>query len=400
MNYHSEFSQATLAMKSSLIRELVASTKNIPDLISFAGGFPAPATFPSRQLSQIFASVVATEGGDVLQYGASEGDSLLKKALAEWEGIEPDPNRMITTVGATNALYLYTRTLVEPGDVILCEAPSFLGSLVVFDALGADLRSVPIDSAGIDLDALKTVVRDLRAQGKRIKFIYVIPDFHNPGGISYSLQRRRDLIAFCRQESIPIAEDNPYSRLRFSGETLPTLYQLEQAEFPGSDIVTEVVSFSKILGPGLRVAYAKGNPELVGKMVSWQQKVNITPDCVSQRVTARFLEQGHMEPHLESIRVHYRPYLEKMLACLAQYMPSTVSWTQPQGGIFLWLTLPEGVNADELFAQARDAKVSFIPGSKFYPAGQEKFNTLRLNFTFSTLDQIDTGIKRLAELLN
>lgn len=399
MNYGNSFSPVTQTMKSSLIRELVASTKNIPGLISFAGGFPAPATFPKQQLAEIFREVVANEGSDVLQYGASEGDSLLKQQLIAWEGYDLHPDEMITTVGATNALYLFGRALIEPGDVILCEAPSFLGSLVVFDALQADIHSVPINDSGIEMDLLAAKVQELAALKKKVKFIYVIPDFHNPGGISYSLARRRELIEFCITHGIPIVEDNPYSRLRFSGEPLPTLYRIAKEEFASSEIVTEVVSFSKILGPGLRLAFVKGNKELISKLVSWQQKVNITPDCVSQRVVARFLERGLMDPHIARICDHYRPYLHKMLDELQAQMPDCVTWTKPQGGIFLWLTLPEQVNADELFIQVRDCKVSFIPGSKFYPEGQEKFNTLRLNFTYSTLEQIEQGIKRLADLL-
>jgi 2-aminoadipate transaminase len=399
MNYPSYFSKVTNVMKSSLIRELVASTKNIPDLISFAGGFPSPATFPREQLSGLFSEVVREEGLDVLQYGASEGDNELKRELARWEGYEFNPDEMVTTVGATNAFYYYGRSLIDPGDVILCEAPTFLGSLVAFDALGADCQSVDIDADGIRMDLLREKVQSLRQQGRKIKFIYVIPDFHNPGGITYSIARRRELIAFCLESGIPIVEDNPYSRLRYAGEAVPTLYRLAKEEFGGSKIVTEIVSFSKILGPGMRIAYAKGDRELINKMVSWQQKVNITPDCVAQRVVARFLAKGLMDPHIESIRDFYRPYLNKMLDELAKNMPSSVSWTKPEGGIFLWLTLLEGVNADELFVKASQNKVSFIPGSKFYPAGQEKFNTLRLNFTFSTFEQIEQGIQRLAGLL-
>ncbi|MBW6514372.1 MAG: PLP-dependent aminotransferase family protein [Candidatus Syntrophosphaera sp.] len=399
MNYPDSFSQVTRRMKSSLIRELVASTKNVPGLISFAGGFPSPKTFPQKQLAELYREVVEQDGLDVLQYGASEGDSQLKQQLINWEGCTLSPDEMVVTVGSTNSLYYYTRAMIDPGDVILCEAPSFLGSLVTFDALQADIHSIPIDTDGILMDALETKVRQLRSQGKKIKFVYVIPDFQNPGGISYSLKRRRELIKFCLDNDIPIAEDNPYSRLRFSGEAVPTLFQIAREEFGGSMIVTEFNSFSKILGPGMRMAYAKGDQDLISRMVSWQQKVNITPDCVSQRVTARFIEKGMLEPHIASICEFYRPYLKKMLDDLARFMPDTVHWTKPQGGIFLWLTLPESVNADELFVQARENKVSFIPGSKFYPSGQEQFNTLRLNFTYSTLEQIETGIQRLAELL-
>jgi len=331
MNYPNSFSRVTSAMKSSLIRELVASTKNIEGLISFAGGFPSPQTFPSAQLADIFRDVVLNEGRDVLQYGASEGDSLLKQQLLRWEGYDLSPDEMVITVGATNALYYYGKTLVDPGDVVLCEAPTFLGSLVAFDALEADCQSVAFDEDGIIMEQLENKVRALRQQGKKIKFIYIIPDFHNPGGISYSLQRRRELIRFCLDHEIPIVEDNPYSRLRYSGEPLPTFYRLAREEFGGAPIVTEIVSFSKILGPGMRVAYAKGDRNLISKMVSWQQKINITPDCVAQRAVARFLEQGLMDPHIETIRAFYAPYLQKMLSDLQAFMPANVHWTKPQG---------------------------------------------------------------------
>jgi len=400
MHYPDSFSQITQVMKSSLIRELVASTKNIPDLISFAGGFPSPATFPVQQLAELFNEVVKNEGSDVLQYGASEGDILLKEQLMKWEAYELKPEEMVITVGATNAIYYYARCLINPGDVILCEAPSFLGTLVTFDALEADCQSIPMDDEGIIMDALDLKVKTLRQQKKNIKFLYIIPDFHNPAGISYSLNRRKEIIRFCIDNSIPILEDNPYSRLRFYGEPLPTFYRVARTDFAPTNIVTEIVSFSKILGPGLRIAYAKGDKELIEKMVSWQQKVTITPDCVAERVVARFLEKGLMDAHLKNICEYYRPYLQKMLDELEKHMPSSVHWTKPEGGIFLWLTLPEHINADELFIEASQHKVSFIPGSKFYPEGQEKFNTLRLNFTYSTFEQIEKGVHSLAELLN
>jgi 2-aminoadipate transaminase len=394
------FSETTKVMKSSLIRELVAATKNVPGLISFAGGFPSPATFPKETLSQLYAEVVAEEGRDVLQYGASEGDGKLKDELIKWEGY-PDltHDHLVMTVGATNAIYYMSRALINPGDVILCEAPTFLGSLVVFDALNADVQSIPLDQEGIDLNMLADKVKHLKAAGKKIKFLYTIPDFQNPAGISMSLKRRTDLLRYCHKENILIMEDNPYSRLRLSGTELPTLFRLARTELNLPDLVTEIVSFSKILGPGMRVAYAKGNPELIHKMVSWQQKVTVSPDCVTERVAAKFFAKGYMEPHIKWICEFYKPYLEKMLTCLSKEMPSYVSWTKPEGGIFLWLWLPENINADKLFFQAKDHLVTFIPGSKFYPEGQEKYNCLRLNFTYSTLEQIETGIKRLAELL-
>lgn len=395
------FSQTTKAMKSSLIRELVAATKNVPDLISFAGGFPNPATFPKETLSKLYAEVVAEEGRDVLQYGASEGDGQLKDQLIKWEGYNDlKHDNLVMTVGATNAIYYMARTLIDEGDVILCEAPTFLGSLVVFDALKADVQGIAMDSDGIDLNKLYDKVHQLRESGKTIKFLYTIPDFQNPAGVSMSLTRRRELLKFCEAEGILVMEDNPYSRLRFTGDELPTLYRIAHDEMNNHSLVTEIVSFSKILGPGMRVAFAKGEASMISKMVSWQQKVNVTPDCVTERVAARFFAGGYMEPHINSICEYYKPYLQTMLDALSATMPSYVQWTKPSGGIFLWLWLPEDINADKLFFKAKDHLVTFIPGSKFYPEGQEKFNCLRLNFTYSTIDQINTGVERLAKLMS
>jgi len=397
---NSLLSNTTRTMKSSMIRELVASTRDIEGLISFAGGFPSPRTFPRETLSKLYADVVANDGMSVLQYGASEGDPLLKKQLMHWEGYDMDPNRMLITAGSTNAIYYFTRALVDPGDVVICEAPSFLGSLVAFEALGADLQGVPLDLEGIDLNRLQEKVEEVQKAGKRVKMIYTIPDFQNPAGLTMSYERRKALIEYALAMDIPILEDNPYSRLRFSGEAVPTLYRIANEEYRNSEVVTEVVSFSKILGPGMRMAFAKGSDLLIERMCSWQQKVNITPDCISQRVAARFLEQGYMEKHLETVCNFYRPYLARMLDAMSRYLPPYIQYTKPEGGIFTWLWLPEDMDADILFERAKAQKVTFIPGSKFYPSGQEKHNCLRLNFSFSTMEQIDTGIAALGSLMN
>lgn len=397
---YEKLSHASKTMKSSMIRELVASTKNIEGLISFAGGFPSPKTFPRELLSKLYADVVLNEGNTVLQYGGSQGDEVLKEELLKWEGYDDlSTDQILITAGATNAIFYMTMALLEPGDVIICEAPSFLGSLVAFEAMGAELVSVPLDKDGLDMTALQTKVEELNKAGKKIKFIYTIPDFHNPTGVTMTYERRKQLIEFALALEIPIMEDNPYSRLRYSGKEIPTLFRLAHDEYRNTEIVTEIVSFSKILGPGMRLAYAKGSKVLIERMCSWQQKVNIAPDNVSQRVAARFLSQGHMQTHLQNIRSFYQPYLEKMLQCMSDYLPSYIQYSKPEGGIFTWLWLPEDMSADLLFEQAKDHKVTFIPGSKFYPEGQEKFNCLRLNFSFSSLEQIDQGMKSLGKLM-
>jgi 2-aminoadipate transaminase len=394
-----KLSQATKSMKSSMIRELVASTRNIPGLISFAGGFPSPKTFPRETLSRLYAEVLTREGDSILQYGASEGDPLLKTELLKWEGYDLSPDQMLITAGATNAIFYMTRALLDPGDVILCEAPSFLGSLVAFTALGADLQGIPLDLEGLDLAVLQQKVDELQAAGKKIKFIYTIPDFHNPAGVTMSYQRRKDLIEYALAMDIPILEDNPYSRLRYSGSALPTLFRIAHDEYHNTEVVTEIVSFSKILGPGMRLAFAKGSQILIERMCSWQQKVNIAPDNISQRVVSRFLAEGHMEPHLQFIRDFYRPYLDKMLTSMSEYLPAYIQYTKPQGGIFTWLWLPQDMSADTLFEHAKAHKVTFIPGSKFYPAGQEQYNCLRLNFSYCSLEQIDKGMQSLGQIM-
>lgn len=400
MEYSNYFSEHTKKMKSSLIRELVASTKSIPDLISFAGGFPSPKTFPKEALAEIYAQVIREEGHDVLQYGASEGDNLLKEQLLLWEGYERlTKDDMLITVGATNAIYYYARTMLNEGDVVLVEAPTFLGSIVALSALGAVLHGIPMDAEGIDIDSLRTSLKKLRSEGKKVKFLLSIPDFQNPSGITMSAQRRKDLIRFAIDNELPIFEDNPYSRLRYTGEHIPTLYRTAYEYFRNSSIVTEAVSFSKILGPGMRFAFVKGDKSIIEKMCSWQQKINVTPDCVTERVVGHFLKQGLMQPHLDRICEHYKPYLDTMLDALEREMPSNVMWTRPEGGIFLWLWLPEKYNCDELFEKAKEHKVAFIPGSKFFPYGEEQYNCMRLNFSFSSLEQINDGIARLAKLI-
>jgi 2-aminoadipate transaminase len=400
MDYSKLFTHHTRTMKTSLIRELVASTKGIPGLISFAGGFPSPKTFPKDDLSELYKKVVCEEGTDVLQYGASEGDSLLKKAIREMEGYHGlSDDEILITVGSTNAIYYYIRTLIEDGDVILYEAPSFLGSLVAFDALGAELVCMEIDDDGIIMNELETKLKQLKAANKKVKFLYTIPDFQNPSGITMSLERRKQLLEIAERYQLPILEDNPYNELRYSGSRLPTLYELAQEKESQKYLVTHVKSFSKILGPGLRCAYVLGHEELIGKLCSWQQKVTVSPDGVTSRVIAHYLLSGKLKAHLEMISNFYRPYLHTMLDALEKFMPKEVVWTKPVGGIFIWVCLPEYINADLLFHKAAAQKVSFIPGSKFYADGQEKFNTLRLNFSFSNQEQIVEGVKRLADLI-
>ena len=394
MDLKANYSEKTLKMKSSMIRALVASTKNIPGLISLAGGFPSPKTFNKDLISDMYKKTVLEDGEDVLQYGASQGDTKLKQALKTLFNTELNDEELLITVGSTNAIFLYTSVFIDEGDVILSEAPSFLGSLISFETMGAKIVGLDMDDRGITPDELKKAIKEHK---EKIKFLYVIPEFQNPTGKTMDLERRKEIFEICREHNIQILEDSPYAELRYTGEHIKSIFEISREA--GSEIVTLVKSFSKILGPGLRMAYAAGSKEIIEKMGSWMEKVNVSVDCVSQRCVANFINGDLLPGHINTICEYYMPLRERMLSALEKYMPEGIEWTNPEGGMFVWVTLPVNICGDELFEKARDEKVSFIPGSKFYPTGYEKQNEIRLNFSYPTAEQIEEGVRRLSVII-
>lgn len=394
------YSKTTASMQHSFIREILKVTKGVADMISFAGGLPSQASFPKEILAELFSDVVSREGNDVLQYGASDGDILFKQSIKNFEGVPHlSDDEIMITVGSTNGIYYFTRTLIDPGDIVICEAPGFPGSLSAMESCGARLMGVDMDEYGMKPDCLIEILERLTHKGEKIKFIYVIPEFQNPTGRTMDLNRRRAIIEIAKAFDIPILEDQPYRELRFQGKRIHTLWELARAEFNDPKLVTIAKSFSKILGPGLRLGFAAGPPEIILPMVKWAQKITVSPDCVTQRVAARFIEQGHMHLHIQKIIDLYRPRRDAMLKALKNYMPDKVRWTNPEGGMFIWVTFDESIDTDELFTRAVEHNVAFIPGSKFYPRGKIKKNELRLNFSYSNQKQIEEGIRRLAGLV-
>jgi len=415
-----------------MIREMLASTKGVPGMISFAGGFPSPETFPVNILADLFKEVITETGPDTLQYGASEGDNELKDAIIKWDTatqIFPSSRRdehspsilqqtgwstssttqitpyaltrdeLLICTGATNGIYYFTRALIEPGDVILCEGPTFLGSVVAFEANGAEVIPIDMDRDGIILDQLSDTIKNLRSQKKTIKFLYTIPDFQNPTGITMSIDRRYELIKLMQAEEILILEDDPYKELRYTGERLPSLFEIARSVYNDAQLVTLIKSFSKILGPGLRIAVAMGHPDIIKPMSSWLQKVIVNPEGVTQKVVARFIQKGYLIKHLAFIAQYYTPYNNAITAALEKYMPPSVSFTRPQGGIFVWVSTDSPLNFDALFPEIVAKKVAYIPGSKFYPEGFEKYNCLRLNFSYPTIEQIERGVEVLGKCI-
>jgi 2-aminoadipate transaminase len=369
-------------------------------MISFAGGLPSPESFPKKLLAELFSKVIEQEGDDVLQYGASDGDLVFKHTIKDFEEVPfLSDDEIMITVGSTNGIYYFTRALIDPGDIIICEAPGFPGSLAAMESCGARMVGVEMDEYGMVPDGLRETIKTLMKKGERLKFIYLIPEFQNPSGRTMNLERRRDIIEIAVEADLPILEDQPYRELRFEGERIITLWELARTEFNDPTLVTIAKSFSKILGPGLRLGFAAGPPEIIKPMVKWAQKSTVSPDCVTQRVSARFIEQGHMRRQIQNIIDLYRPRRDAMLKALKSYMPESVCWTNPEGGMFIWVTFDEAVNTDHLFELAVKNKVAFIPGSKFYPKGNIKKNELRLNFSYTNTDIIEEGISRLSDLL-
>lgn len=399
MDWNNYLSKHSATMKQSLIRDLVAQTKGVEGMISLAGGFPAPETFPKIQLAEIFKEIILSDGDDVLQYGSTSGDMRLIKAIIKLGDFNITPDEIMISVGSTNAIYCYARALIDDGDVILSEGPNFLGTGLLFETIGAEVIGIDVKSDGLDLEQMEKIILDCHKQNKKIKFLYTIPEFQNPTGISMTLEKKRKLVKLAIKYNIPILEDNPYGELRFDGEKTDDIYKIAVEEFDRKDLVVLVKSFSKILGPGMRLAYAIGDEEIISKMVSWQQKINVSADNITQRAVAVYIERGLIQPHIESIIKFYRPKKNRMLAALKKYLPQEVTWTIPEGGMFVWVYLPTNLSGDDLFQKAIKNKVAFIPGSKFYPTGSEKYNEIRLNFSYPTEEEIELGIERLGNII-
>jgi len=397
-NIEELFSKATVNMEHSFIREILKVTKGIPGMISLAGGLPSPESFPKKELSEIYADVVLNNGDDILQYGQSEGDKVFKKAIREFEKVPfLDDDDMVITDGVSNAIYLYTRVLVNPGEIIICEAPTFPGSVTTMEGCEAKLVGVEMDEQGMIPEKLRETILELIEKKETIKYLYLIPEFQNPTGRTMDIQRRRDILKIAIEFDIPIFEDQPYRELRFSGERPVTIWELARTEFNEPNRVTIAKSFSKILGPGLRLGFAAGPKPIIAGMVKWLQKIIVSAGCVEQRVAAEFISRGYMKPQIEKIINLYKPKRDVMVKALEKYMPKNVTWTVPDGGMFFWLKMP-GIDTDEIFKKAVENKIAFVPGSNFYPRGIKRNDEVRLNFSYADIEDIEEGIRRFSKL--
>ena len=361
-----------------------------PGMISFAGGNPSNTALEPDVIAQLSSEVLGKYGATLLQYGGTEGFAPLRESIAEFlkgDSVIADPADILPVQGAQQAFDLLLKALIDPGDVILCESPTFLGALQTMRTYNARIIPMPMDDEGVIIEAAEALIREHHP-----KLMYVIPTFQNPTGITMSLPRRRALAALASQYGVVIAEDDPYRDLRYDGEALPTIKSFDEEGW-----VVYMSSFSKYIAPGMRLGAAVANPLLYRKMVIGKQSTDVHSPLLTQAIIDAYLRKGLMPDHIRRIREGYRQQLKAMLDGF-RHFPEGTTHTVPQGGLFVWAELPEGVNALDLLNLAIEQNVAYVPGTHFYPDGGHE-NTLRLNFSMSEIPQIETGMERLGRIV-
>jgi 2-aminoadipate transaminase len=382
-------------MKRSVIRELLKLTQK-KDLISFAGGLPATDTFPIEQLKEITTEVLETQGAQALQYGATEGDTRLREILVERyraEGLNIGLDNLVITTASQQALDLIPKIFINPGDKIICGLPTYLGGLSAFSNYGAELIGIKLDEQGERVDLMEKALAEMKAKGEKPKFIYLVPDFQNPAGITMPESRRLEIIELARKYDVLIVEDSPYRELRFNGKPQRTIYQLE-----GTGQVILLGTMSKIFVPGFRIGWVVAHPEIIDKIVVAKQATDLCTSPFVQKIAAKYFEKGYFDENLKGIISSYRDKRDGMLAAFRKYMPQGVAWTEPEGGLFLFLTLPDHMDAEELFALAIEENVAFVLGHVFHCDGSGR-NTMRINFSFMSKELNEEGVRRLANAI-
>lgn len=391
-------STASRALRRSEIRELLKLTRQ-PGVISFAGGLPFPGLFPSEEMKDVIEAVLDDEAEIALQYGPTEGDSRLIEYLVKWmrekEDADIDRDNILIVSGSQQALDLIGKVFVNPGDPIIVGLPSYLGALQAFSAHRARLIGVPVDNQGMDVDRVEDILKVHADKGEKIKFIYTVPDFQNPSGVTMSLERRERLLDLCYEHGTIVVEDSPYRELRFEGESLPMVGVMDKRGYAFS-----LHTFSKILFPGTRLGWIIANEAIMDKLVMAKQPTDLCTSPFCQSIVYEFCRRGLLESHIQKIVDVYRRKRDRMIRALGKYMPQEegIDWTHPQGGLFLWVRLPERMDTEVLLPKAVEKKVAYVVGSAFHFDRSGK-NTMRLNFSYPSEEQIDEGIKRLAEVI-
>jgi 2-aminoadipate transaminase len=400
--YERLFAARTSGMRSSAMREMMALTER-PDVISLAGGLPDTSTFPPEVYAQLMSHVAASSTARALQYGPTEGMhatmDCIVQVMAE-EGTSVEVKDLIVTTGGQQVIDLVCKTLLDPGDVVVAEAPTYPGAVPTFGAYQADVVQIEMDGEGMPIDELESVLDRLHSEGRHPKFIYTIPNFQNPGGVTMSLGRRRRLVQVARERELLILEDNPYGLLRYEGEPLPTLYSLDAADAGkdgASDFVIYLGTFSKILAPGLRLGWAVAPRPVLAKLNLGKQGADLCSSPVTQLFVAAYFAEHDWRAYLEQLKNLYRRRRDVMLAALEEHFGGRASWTRPAGGLFIWATLGGDVDTTDLLARAEG--VAFVPGRAAYMDGRSGASSMRLNFAGVPEESIREGIRRIGALM-
>ena len=388
--YSHMFSEDVGSFFRSPVRDIFKKV-DLNSIYSFAGGYPSAETFPLEEIERTMSEVIARYGGKAFQYGATQGVTELREAVAGRYGVPVE--RVQITSSSQQGIDVCTRVLVNPGDVILTSNPSYLGAIQSFCSYRADIRGIAHDP---DLEAFRKSYEDaiaqVKAEGKTVKFLYMIPDFQNPSGESLTLAEREMLVSLAAKHGFLIVEDSPYRELRYEGGHVPTMYSIDP------DRVIHLGSFSKIFAPGFRLGWAIAHPDILDKIYVCKQSLDLCPPIFDQYVAAEFLSSGRLDANLGKSIELYKGKRDLLLSLLEEHMPKGVTWTRPEGGLFLFLTMPEGFDAVKFYDKALDAGVAYVAGEFFHPDRSGK-NTMRLNFSFMSHERIAEGIRLLAALL-
>jgi 2-aminoadipate transaminase len=393
--YASLFAARTGGMTSSAMRDMMAVTAR-PEVISLAGGLPDTSSFPPDTFAAVTQRIATESCAKALQYGPTDGLEGTKRCIAEVmaaEGMHADPEDLVVTTGGQQVIDLVARALVDPGDVVLAEGPTYPGAVPVFNSYQADVVQIEMDAEGMRVDLLEEVLDQLERDGRTPKFVYTVPTFQNPAGVTLSLARRRRLVELVHERELLVLEDNPYGLLRYEGAPNPPLYALDRGVY-----VMYLGTFSKILSPGIRLGWVAAPQPVLEKINLGKQAADLCTSTLSQLMVEAYFEQGSWRDYVDSVTEIYRSRRDTMLDALAEHFPPQAEWTRPAGGLFLWATLPDFIDTTDLLARALRENVAFVPGSGAFLDGRGH-NSMRLNFSGSTEDAIREGIRRIGEVV-
>lgn len=387
-----KFAKRMSYIKASEIREILKVTEQ-EDVISFAGGLPAPELFPIDEINEINQIVLKEAGTKALQYTTTEGYAPLREWIAkrmnERLATAFDKDNILITHGSQQGLDLSGKVFLDEGDVVLCESPTYLAAISAFKAYGCSFIEIPTDENGMNMHVLEDVLNDY----KNIKLIYVIPTFQNPTGKTWNLERRKKLAELSSKYSVAVIEDNPYGELRFEGESLPSIKSFDTV---GNILCTG--SFSKIFCPGFRIGWIAGDKDIIRKYVLVKQGTDLQCNTIAQMTIAEYLKRYDIDKHIGKIVEVYKKRRDTAIACIERYFPDTIKFTHPEGGLFTWIELPEGISAREILEKCLEKKIAFVPGGSFYP-NEHKENTFRINYSNMPEDKIEKGLKILGEVV-